>query len=125
MSNESILESIEDLASEYVKAQKEADKAKAIADKLKEKLREQMVQSSLSNVATSEGADVICLKRTTVKFDAALIAYLKRNGYDTYVIETLDETALKKAMKNSEMMYQDVKPYVKENVSYALTIKEI
>lgn len=110
------------LVDEYSESKRQLDIWKDVVEANKKRLQEMMLAEGID---TAEGtlAQATLVRRESIKFDGALLPYLKKNGYDTYVIEAVDETALKKAMKSSEIMRAELSKYTSSSESYAITIK--
>lgn len=114
---------VRELAEEFIEAKKQAEEAKAKADSIKSMLQNAMMADGVTEVRC-ENADITLTERTTIKFDAALISYLKTHGYETYVMEALDEAAIKKTIKESEIFRTQIESYTKKTEAYVLTVKE-
>lgn len=110
---------IEQIAREYLKAKEHADRAKARQDEIAAQLK-----ARLCEPINIDGQTIALQNRESISFDAALLPYLKANGLQTYVQETIDDAGLKKAIKNSKMLAEQIKVFTRVKTSQALIVKK-
>lgn len=118
------MEELETLAIGYINAKAEADVANEKSERLKKQLKETFASMGLEEY-TVGNKRVYIQQKPIVKFDAALLGYLKQNGYETYVKESIDDSGLKKALVKSELLAIEIGPYIKATTSEALCVEEL
>lgn len=115
---------IEQIAREYLKAKAEAMTAKAKQDEIAMELKDRLLVNNGKAVEV-DGNSVALQIKQSISFDDALLPYLKANGLQTYVQETIDDSGLKKAIKKSEILAKQIARFTIIKEVKALITKKI
>jgi hypothetical protein len=114
-----------ELANEYVKAKIDYELAISKKEALSVQLKEAMTVAGQESIKL-DNALVKIQNRSIITFDDAIIQYLKTNQLDTYIIETVDQTGLKKALVKSPILAQQLEQYTKlRNLQSLIVIKQL
>lgn len=108
---------------DYINLKKKEDEVKA----KKNELRDQILELMGNETDYENGyAKVSITAKENFKYtdEVAMISFLEKNGYDNFVIKTID-TAINKKLKEDPESLSELKPYYIKTVTPNLTVKEL
>ena len=107
---------------EYKEKKAQADTLKKELDELNEEIVKAMNDAGVKDTETPNGVTANVTTKVSLKYDEPqAIKWLKENGYEKYVIEKLDTSALNKEVKKSKSLNESLQPT--QSITYALTVK--
>lgn len=108
---------------DYLNITKQEDALKAKKSELKDQIIEMM---GYETKYENGYAKVTIAEKDNFKYndEVSMISFLEKNGYDNFVIKTID-TALNKKLKENPESLEGLKNYYTKTVSKTLTIKGI
>lgn len=111
------------LIEEYIKLSKNLDEINA----RKSELKNQIMEAMGGETEYENGSFKVTISdKENFKYndEVAMISFLEKNGYENFVIKTIN-TALNKKLKENPESLEGLKPYYTKTVSKTLTVKEI
>jgi 23S rRNA maturation mini-RNase III len=109
---QTISDSLEDLATQYIEKKKEENSIKKITSDLNTKIKDIMSESDLTSVETSLGTLTLTYKKSESFDEEKLIDYLKSSGNDKEIVKTkeyIDYDALESAIYHERLSNEQLK----------------
>lgn len=113
---------LKDLVEQYQAVQHQLLNVKELQDDLRDRIVEHMDSRGLASAEVGD-KKVTVIKSTTIKFDKAILPYLKQNGYGSFIHEAVDEAGLRDSVRKSEIMRAELEKFISETNSARITIK--
>ena len=114
---------LDNLIEEFKKVQDEID----VLEKRKEELSAQLKNLIEDKYITKDGKYVATIvEKSTFNYndEKAIIEYLTKNNLnDIYLTTKINTTKFNKELKEKGMIFENVKPYITETLTEALTVK--
>jgi hypothetical protein len=117
-------QTLQDIATAFIAAKEAEAEAKARQTRYNKMLKEAMAEESQTEVIVGKKR-IVLTNREKIKFDAAIVTYLKNSGLNTYIIEAVDDTGLRAEIKRSPMLATAVEKYTIKTEEQVLTIAEV
>lgn len=121
------MDKLETLLEQFVKLKKQeellAERKELLSKKIKNLLEK---EPNMKYDGSKSKASLV--EKTTYKYDdeIGIISYLTRKGIkDMYTSQKINTTKLNSELKNKGTLYENIKGYITENKTLALTVSEV
>lgn len=110
----------------YKKIQDQIDSLEAQKNELKTQIIEEMTSNGLFNLSTEDGISAKIVDKQNFKYldELAIMKYLKENGYDQFIKQSIDTTNMNKELKKSSLLAENLKNLYSVTTNKTLMVKE-
>lgn len=118
---------LEEDVKKYIELKEQIEKLSAEKDILSNSIKEALDKIASHSYTTADNRTVKIVSRTTYTYldEAAIMQYVILKGLgDVYVMKKIDTKRLNKELKSKGKLFEGIKPYVSENISYSLNVED-
>lgn len=110
----------------YKEIQDQIESLEAIKNELKNQIIEEMDSSNLNNILTETGVSAKLVDKQNFKYldELAIMRFLKENGYEQFIKQSIDTTNMNKELKKSNLLAESLKSLYTVNTNRTLMVKE-
>lgn len=110
---------------EYANLQTQVEELQKQMDSLRGEILSEMSDLGVDKYTTTSGETAQVTLKETFKYvdEAAMINWLKANGYTQFIKEKVDTTPMNKELKKGLTLTESLKPMFTKNVTSSLSVK--